>query len=113
MEQWPTFADEEILCRHRAGPLPESWRLVVAGGSLRPVYWKGGELAVVRGIGRAGELACVASGRRMVWRRMLAVDGPKGLSPWRDSAVRGWMVVGNHRSRRVSRASRANGEHLT
>jgi GNAT superfamily N-acetyltransferase len=77
---------------------------------------RGEILAVERGPARPGDAVCLASGRRLGWRRVLAVQGSRALlradvGPFAD----GWFgdLVGRVRPRRVDRIAAVSPSRFT
>jgi GNAT superfamily N-acetyltransferase len=96
---------EIVIERHQRRALPERWRMTAESPSgIRVV--DGEILDVDRGDPRPGDAVCLVSGRRLCFRRVLAVRGRRVLvrgdvAPFAD----GWFddVVGRVRPRGVDR----------
>jgi len=68
--------DGAVLAAWRAGTLPERFTATVRSHALWPAVASGARVTVTRGTPWVGAVACVASGGRLAWRRVIDVrDG--------------------------------------
>lgn len=67
--------DGAVLAGWRAGTLPERFTATVRSHALWPAVASGARVTVTRGAPWVGAVACLASGERLAWRRVIEVRG--------------------------------------
>ena len=75
----PEFTDDALLAAWRAGALPLRFVAMVSSRALWPSVTQGTRLVMTRAAPWPGAVACVASGARVAWRRVVAVRGGEAL----------------------------------
>lgn len=75
----PTLTDAEVLAAAHDASLPARFEVAVTSRALWPTVAPGARLVVERAAPWPGAVACVVSGRRLAWRRVVAVRGGEAL----------------------------------
>lgn len=89
----PLLTDSQVLSASREDTLPSQWRMRVGHTVMHPTLRAGTEIVVVRRRATRGRIACLSTGSRVTFRRVLAVDGQRvfvrgDVAPFAD----GWFA---------------------